>query len=84
MFSVVVQYIGPAENAAKYKYMVKFVNKYNTDGSTEMNRTRSFDENLENIFKSGNCGMIHFDVVSRLTAQKAYMKFELEILKVGK
>jgi hypothetical protein len=48
-----------------------------------MHLTRSFDEKLDDIFKSGNCGKLHFDEVSRLTTQKAYIKFKLEILKGG-
>jgi len=64
MFYVVVQYIGPPENAAKYQYRVKLVNKENTEGVTKMHLTRSFDENLEDVFKSGNCWKLHFDVVN--------------------
>ena len=48
-----------------------------------MHLTRSFDENLDDILKSGNCGKLHYDEVKRLTTQKAYIKFKLEILKVG-
>ena len=83
MFYVVVRYIGPPENAAKYKYKVKFVNKDDTEGVTVMNLTRSSNENLDDVFKSGNCGKLHYDVVNRLTTQKACIKFKLEILKVG-
>ena len=83
IFYVVVQYIGPPENAAKYKYKVEFVNEDNTEGVTVMHLTRSFDENLDDIFKAGNCGKLHYDVVKRLTTQKAYIKFKVEILKVG-
>jgi hypothetical protein len=46
-----VQYIVPRENAAKYKYRVKLVNKDNTESVTEMHLTRSFDENLDDVFK---------------------------------
>ena len=45
MFYVVVQYIGPPDNAATYKYKIKFVNKDDTDGVTVMHLTRIFDEN---------------------------------------
>jgi hypothetical protein len=83
MFYVVVQYIGPPDNAAKDKYKVEFVNTDDTEGVTVMRLTRSFDENLDDIFKSGNCGKLHYDVVKRLATQKAYIKFKLEILKVG-
>jgi hypothetical protein len=83
IFYVAVQYIGPPENAAKYKYKVKFVNQDDTEGFTLMHLTRSFDENLDDVFKSGNCGNVHHDVVSRLVTPENCIKFKLEILKVG-
>ena len=82
MFCVAVQYIGPHENAAKYQYRVKLVNKENTEGVTKMHLTRSFDENLEDVFKSGNCWKLHFDVVNHPETQEGDLKFMLEILKV--
>ena len=78
-----VQYIGTPENAVKYKYKVKFVNGNNTEGFTVMHMTRSFDEVVDDIFKSGNCGKLHYDVVNRLQTQKGDLKFKLEILRVG-
>ena len=77
-----MQYIGPPENAAKYKYKVEFVNTVNTEGVTLMLLTRSFDENLDYVLKSENRGKLHFDVVNRLKTQKARIKLKLEILKV--
>jgi hypothetical protein len=80
---VVVLYIGPAENAAKYKYKVVFVNKDNTEGVTLMYLTRSADENLRDIYRSGKCGKLHYEVVFRLADEESKVKFKLEIIKVG-
>ena len=41
VFHVVVRYVGPAENAAKFKYKVEFVNKDDTEGVSFMYLTRS-------------------------------------------
>jgi hypothetical protein len=79
----VLLYIGPAENAARYKYKVEFVNKDYMEGVTVMHLTRSFDENLYDIFKSGNCGMVNYDVVSRLVSKEGGLKFKAEIFRVG-
>ena len=79
----VLLYIGPAENAAKYKYKVEFVNKDDTEGVTVMHLTRSFDKTLNDIFKSGICGKLHYGVVSRLTDEMSKLKFKIEILRVG-
>jgi hypothetical protein len=62
---------------------VKFINKNNTKGVTVMHLTRSFDENLDDIFKSRNCGKLHYDVVNRLETPECDLKFKLEILRVG-
>jgi hypothetical protein len=78
-----LQYIGPAENAAKYKYKVKFANKDNTEGVTVMHLTRSFGDKLDDVFKSGNCGKVHYDVVRRLRDESFKLKFKIEILRVG-
>jgi hypothetical protein len=78
-----VLYIGPPENAAKYKYKFKFVNKDDTEGVTIMHVTRRFTENMNDIFRSGNCGKLHFDVVSRLRNEKGSLKYKMTIRKVG-
>jgi len=79
----VLQYIGPAENAAKFKYKIEFVNADNTEGVTVMHLTRSFGEKLDDIFKAGNCGKLHYDVVRRLRDEMSKLKFKIEILRVG-
>jgi E3 ubiquitin-protein ligase SIAH1 len=79
----VLLYVGPAEKAAKYKYKVEFVNKDDTEGVTVMHLTRSFDEKLEDVFKTGNCVKLYYDVVSRLTDEMSKLKFKIEILRVG-
>jgi E3 ubiquitin-protein ligase SIAH1 len=80
---VVVHYIGPAENAAKYKYKVEFVNKDKTEGVTLMYLTRSAGENLRDIYRSGNCGKLHYDVVFRLADEESKVKLKLEIIRIG-
>jgi hypothetical protein len=79
----VLLYVGPAENAAKYKYKVKFVNKDETEGVTVMHLTRRFDEDLAEIFKSRNCGKLHYDVVSRLATKERGLMFKTKIFRVG-
>jgi hypothetical protein len=78
-----LQYIGPAENATNYQYKVTFVNKDNTEGVTVMHLTRSFHENLYDIFKLGNCGKLHYDVVSRLETNDFRLRIMIEIFRVG-
>jgi hypothetical protein len=82
MLCVAVLYIGQPENAAKYQYKVKFFDKDNTEGVTMMHLTRSFDENLDEVFTSENCGKLHFDVEDRPETWFDNLKFKLKILKV--
>jgi hypothetical protein len=83
IFYAVLLYVGPPENAAKYKYKVEFVNKDDTEGVTVMHLTGSFDENLDDVYSSGECGKLRYDVVSRLRDEEGKVKFKLEIIKVG-
>ena len=83
IFYAVLLYVGPAENAAKFKYKVEFVNKDNTEGVTVMHLTRSFDEDLNGLYESGKCGKLRYDVVSRLNDEMSKLKYKIEILKVG-
>jgi hypothetical protein len=82
-FYAVLLYIGPAENADKYKYEIKFVNEDDTEGVAVMHLTRSFNENLDDVFKSGNCGKLHYDVVQRLETRQRRVKYKIEIFRVG-
>jgi hypothetical protein len=81
-FYAVLLYIGPAENAANYKYKVEFVNKDDTEGVTVMHLTRSFDEDLDEVFNSGNCVKLHYDVVRRLEIKESGLKFKTDIFRV--
>ena len=80
----VLQYVGPSDNAAKYKYKVEFINTDNTDSVTVMHLTKSFDEKLGEIIKSGNCGKVQYDVVRRLVTKGGRLKFTTEIFRVAK
>jgi hypothetical protein len=83
IFYAAVLYVGPRENAAKYKYKVEFVNKDNTEGVTVMHLTRSADENLDDVYSSGECGKLHYDVVNRFRDEEGDVKLKLEIIRVG-
>jgi hypothetical protein len=83
IFYALLQYIGPAENATNYQYKFTFINKDNTEGVTVMHLTRSFHENFYDVFKSGNCGKLHYDVVRRLASKDVGLKFKIEIFRVG-
>jgi hypothetical protein len=82
-FYAVLLYVGPPENAAKYKYKFEFVNKDKTEGVTILHVTRSYTENFDDILRSGNCGKLHSDVVSRLRNEEGNLKYMMTIRKIG-
>jgi len=84
IFYAVLLYVGPAENAAKYKYRVEFVNKDNTAEVTVVHLTGRSGEYLEDVRRSGACGKLLYDVVSSLKDEEGNVKLKLEIISVGK
>ena len=83
VFYAVLLYVGPAENAGKYKYKVELVNKDSTEGVTVMRLTRSSDEYLQDIYRTGNCVKLNCDMVKRLMDEKCTLKFKLDIIRIG-
>ena len=62
---------------------MEFVNNDDTESVTVMHLTRSFNEDLDNILKSGNCVKLHYDVVSRLENKERVLKYKTAIFPVG-
>ena len=82
IFYAVLLHVGPPESAAKYKYKVEFVNNDDTESVTIMHLTRSSNEDLDKVFKSGNCVKLHYDVVSHLETKERLLNFKTEIFRV--
>jgi hypothetical protein len=66
VFYSVLQYIGPAADAAKYKYKLEFFNKKRTESLTVTLLARSLDENLSDVRNSGKCVKLYPEQFSRL------------------
>jgi hypothetical protein len=82
MFFAVVLYVGPVENAGKYKYILEVVSKDNTEGVSLIHLTRSYNESLCDVYKSCSCEYLHYDAVNRLKDKEGNVKFKLEIIRV--
>ena len=78
-----LQYIGPVENASKFRFKVIFVNKSNTECITFSQVTRSISENLDDIFSSGNCVKVHYDIATRFANENNDLFIAMEIFKVS-
>jgi hypothetical protein len=78
----VLQYIGPAEEAAKYQYKVEFFNKERTESLADTHLARSFHEDLSEVHNSGKCVKLYQDQFNRFTNEKGEVAFSMEIITV--
>jgi hypothetical protein len=62
----VLQYIGPAEEAAKYQYKVELFNKERTESLTDTHLVRSLHEDLNEVHNTGKCVKLCPDQFNRL------------------
>lgn len=77
----VLQYIGPSENSAKFKYKITFDNKNDAGSISISHVVRSFGESMDDIRKIGRCVKLHFDVVKTFVNMKNNLKFQMEIFR---
>jgi hypothetical protein len=81
-FYLVVMYIGPQKNASKYKYSFTISRKNSVENISICQKTRSFLENCDNIYRSRNCVKLHYDVVSDFLLDSSELPNVMEISKV--
>jgi hypothetical protein len=83
IFYSVLQYIGPAADAAKYKYKLEFFDKERTESLAVTCVARSLDEDLSEVHNSGNCVKLHPEQFSRFANEGCGLAFWMEIVTVG-
>jgi hypothetical protein len=81
-FYLVVMYIGPQKNASKYKYSFTISRKNGVENISICQKTRSFLENCDDIYRSRNCVKLHYDVVSDFLLNSSELPNVMEISKV--
>jgi hypothetical protein len=81
-FYLVVMYIGPQKNASKYKYSFTISRKNSVENISICQKTRSFLENCDDIYRSRNCVKLHYDVVSDFLLDSRELPNVMEISKV--
>jgi len=81
-FYLVVMYIGPQKNASKYKYSFTISRKNSVENISICQKTRSFLENCDDIYRSRNCVKLHYDVVSDFLLDSNELPNVMEISKV--
>jgi hypothetical protein len=83
IFYYVLQYIGPAAEAAKYQYKLQFFNKDRTANLAVSLLARSWDEDLSEVDSSGNCVKLYPEQFSRFANERSELAFSMEIITVG-
>jgi len=81
-FYLVVMYIGPQKNASKYKYSFTISRKNSVENISICQKTRSFLESCDDIYRSRNCVKLHYDVVSDFLLDSSELPNVMEISKV--
>ena len=82
IFYLVVMYIGPQKNASKYKYSFTISRKNSVENISICQKTRSFLENFDDIYRSRNFVKLHYDVVSDFLLDSIELPNVMEISKV--
>jgi len=83
IFYYVLQYIGPAAEAAKYQYKLQFFNKDRTESLAVSLLARSWDEDLSEVYNSGNCVNLYSNQFNRFANEKSELAFQMKIITVG-
>jgi len=84
IFYYVLQYIGPAAEAAKYQYKLQFFNKDRTESLAVSLLSRSWDEDLNEVSNSGNCVNLYSKQFKRFVNEECELAFSMEIITVGR
>jgi hypothetical protein len=81
IFYYVLQYIGPAADAAKYKYKLRFSGKECTENLEVTLLVRSLNDDLNEVHNSSDVILLP-DMFNRFTDGSSALAFSLQILKV--
>lgn len=80
-FYFVVQYVGPEEEASKFKYEIKLKSLCGAEKIQVTQVTQSIKVNIHDIRQSGKCIKLHYDVVKNFLEDND-LKFEFGIHKI--
>jgi hypothetical protein len=81
-YYIVVRYVGGPKNASKYGYKISFKKFNSIESITVCHATRSVQDELGEIFQSGNCFKLPYDLLKRFETYEANLPYNLEIFKV--
>jgi hypothetical protein len=80
IFYSVLQYIGPAADAAKYHYKLELFNKESRESLAVTLLARSLDEDLREVYNSGQCVKLYPQQYNRFENERGELTFSMEII----
>jgi E3 ubiquitin-protein ligase SIAH1 len=83
IFYAVVQYVGPADVGAKYRYQVEFFNKDRTESLAVSHLARTWLKDLNEVHSSGDCVKLYPEHFNRFRNEKNELIFLMEISTTG-
>jgi hypothetical protein len=81
-YCIVVTYVGKPENASKYGYKISFKKSGSIENITVCHVSRSVNEELKNIFQSGDCFKLPYELLKRYVTHDGHLRYTLQIFKV--
>jgi hypothetical protein len=82
-FCCTVIYVGPESNSSKFSFRFTITAKNKIETISTCLITRSYNENVDEVLKPGNCIAIHYDTVEKFFAGENKLPFQLEISRLG-
>jgi hypothetical protein len=79
IFYSLLQYTGPAADAAKYQYKLEFFNKGCTETLAVTRLARSLGEVLSEVHNSGKCVTLYAEEFNRFTNEKSELAFSRKL-----
>jgi E3 ubiquitin-protein ligase SIAH1 len=80
-YCIAVRCVGTPENSSKYGYRISFKKADEIESITVCHVIHSASENLDQIYESGNCFNLPFDLLKRFVTHDADLPYKLKIVK---
>jgi E3 ubiquitin-protein ligase SIAH1 len=80
-YYIAVRYIGTPKNASKYRYAIHFSKSNSIESIVACHVPCSVTEEVDEIFESGNCVKLPYDLLKRFETHDANLPYKLRIFK---
>jgi hypothetical protein len=84
IFYICVLYVGPKERASDFKYKIRITTTDRRETASMTLMTRSFTEDVQEIFGNGNCAFFHYNFVTNCTRVFKGLPIEIEIMSADR